>query len=356
MKKWFNIAVLAVLVSLAACTKVENAPEVKETISYTVGSYAQATKATTAFPTSLSFNSSAWLHDGGSAAGSVFYAAETISWDGATWAPSHDYYWPKNPESYINFVSWYDKNAAPGSANAPVVTENTITWSNRTFANDDDIFVADKAWKQTSNYDHKYYTPGIPTLFRHLLAQVEVRAKVKEASETDATTGVTTSWSVTVKNFTINNVYTQGTLSLTNAIEPDADSDGLKISAWTGNWDFEGCSTTTISGSSSQALNADDFEDILAMCSVIPQATAALTMSFQYEVTTVTSKSSSTHTVVETVDVPGLELSSFDGYIGDWDMNKKIIYSITINAKTGVIAINPTVDMWDTFSSEPMIE
>ncbi|MBP5721035.1 MAG: hypothetical protein J6W82_08225, partial [Bacteroidales bacterium] len=291
MKKWFNIAVLAVLVSLAACTKVENAPEVKETISYTVGSYAQATKATVELSETDRFYSSAWIHANGASTGASYFTAETISKTSTTWEPSHDYYWPKDPQSYINFVSWFDKNAAPGSANAPVVTETSITWNNRTIADDDNIIVADKAWKQTSNYDHKYYTPGIPTLFRHLLAQVEVRAKVKEASETDATTGVTTSWSVTVKNFTINNVYTQGTLALTNAIEPDADSDGLKISAWTGNWDFEGCSTTNISGSSSQALNANDFEDILAMCSVIPQATAAITMSFQYEVTTVTSKS-----------------------------------------------------------------
>lgn len=347
MKKWFNIAVLAVLVSLAACTKVENAPEVKETISYTVGSYAQATKATTAFPTSLSFKSSAWLHDGGSAAGSVFYAAETISWDGATWAPSHDYYWPKNPESYINFISWYD------ATGTPEVTETSITWTNRTIGAADDILVADKAWRQQSNYDYKYYRPGIPTLFRHQLARIVVRAKM--SVDTETVNGVTTTWAVAVKNFQINNIYTQGTLALTNNVEPEADSDGLKLSAWTGSWTVGG-SATNIAGSASQALNASDFVDIVPARSVIPQATSPVTMSFSYEVTTTSSKSGTTHTLVETVDVPALALDSFQGYTGDWERNKIITYSITINPVTGVITILPTVVAWETESNSIMVE
>lgn len=347
MKKWIDIAVLFALVSLAACTKVQNTPEVKETISYTVGSYAQATKANTAFPIAQSFSSSAWVHASGAAAGSVYYSGETISWDGSTWTPSRDYYWPKDPQSYLNFVSWYDNGGTP------TVTETSLTWTSRTIGADDDILVADKAWKQTSNYDHKYYTPGIPTLFRHQLARIKVRAKTSVATET--VNGVTTTWAVTMKDFQINSAYTQGTLALTNNVEPEADSDGLKLSAWTGSWSLEG-SAGVIAGSTSQALNATDFADILTERSVIPQAIASMTMSFSYEVTTTSSKASATHTLVETVDVPALALDSFQGFTGDWERNKIITYSITINPVTGIITIVPTVDNWLTESSSIMVE
>lgn len=63
MKKWFDIAVLGILVSLAACTKVENT-SAPESIRYAVGSYAASTKASEyrAYESLDNFQSKAFIH------------------------------------------------------------------------------------------------------------------------------------------------------------------------------------------------------------------------------------------------------------------------------------------------------
>ena len=356
MKFWRNISILGILVSLAACTKMESA-YVPETISYSVGSYAAATKAESLDNEGItSFRSSAWMHANGSSTGSVFFANELVSKNGSIWEPAHEYYWPKHPDSYINFVSWYDAQSAPTS-----VSETAISWTNRTIGQDDNIMVAKKAWKQKNNFDHKYFTAGVPTLFKHQLARVTFLAKASKITETDAS-GVRTDWTVTIKDFHVNGVYTQGTLSLTNTTEPAADTDGIKLSDWTGSWALNG-SAGSISGVSSKALNATDFKNLLAATdtapvfhSVIPQAASGITLSFSYDVTTVTTKGSASRTITETVNVSGLALSSFQDYTGDWAMNQKITYKITINPDTGFITIVPTVDEWLTASSSVIIE
>ena len=171
MKKWFDIAVLGILVSLAACTKVENT-SAPESIRYAVGSYAVSTKA-------YNFQSKAFIHSEGAAEGSVFFNS-AITWDGATWSPDRDYYWPKHPQSYINFVSWY---ANDGSANITpdTVTETQFQILNRTVGANDRILVADEAWKQKANIN-TYYTSGVPTLFRHVLSRVRMQ-KLKACSK-----------------------------------------------------------------------------------------------------------------------------------------------------------------------------
>ena len=175
MKKWFDIAVLGILVSLAACTKVENT-SAPESIRYAVGSYAVSTKASEyrAYESLDNFQSTAFIHSEGAAEGSVFFNS-AITWDGATWSPDRDYYWPKHPQSYINFVSWY---AHDGSADIVpnTVTETSFEISNRTVGANDRILVADEAWRQSAN-STTYFTPGVPTLFRHVLSRVKVNMK-----------------------------------------------------------------------------------------------------------------------------------------------------------------------------------
>lgn len=350
MKEFRHIMMIFALVALAAgCSKVEvvNTPE--REISFTVGSYAPATKAV-AVTEFNSFSSKGYLHAEGVDGTQDFFGAagETISKNGSEWTPSHPYYWPKGESSYINFVSWYDKNGAPTT-----VSETAISWSNRTIAPDDNILVADKAWYQKKNVKN-YYTPGVPTLFKHLLAQVGVEAKATIESETTGNMAVT--WTVKISNLTIHDVHTTGSLSLSNSTAPATEAS-LKTTEWTGSWEV-GSTTGNIGTTATTTLNASDYSEILSRQSVLPQSIEDVYMSFDYEVTTASENTSthSTHTVTETINVPDLALSSFSGYVADWDTNKRITYRININPKTNIISVVPTVDTWETVSQSIIVE
>ena len=352
MKQWFNIAVLAVLVGLMACTKIENTPEQERAISYAVGSYAQATKATPLNDPSgeniTSFSSKAWLHTAENPSGSLFFT-ETVSYDGTSqWLPSHEYYWPKNSTNYINFVSWYDKNAALGSANAPAVTETSITWTNRTIVADDNILVADKAWQQKANlstYTAHSGTNGVPTLFRHMLAQVLFEVASSPVTEDDGT--VTTVWATELSNFVLHGVHTTGSLSLTT---PGTSSTDPYTSEWTGSWEASTDPTTVVNISGEgHALNETPYP-VIPLRSVMPQEVSGIYISFDYVIVTTSVNNADhdkTHVLRETMNSGDIYLSSFNGYNDDWVKNKKITYTVNITAKSGAIAIVPTITTID---------
>lgn len=351
MIKWSDIAVLAVLVSLAGCTRMEIAIPERE-VTFSVGSQTPATKAV-AVTEFDHFSSKGYLHAEGVNTVQDFFgtSGETISYNSTTteWQPSHPYYWPKSENSYVNFISWYDENGAPDT-----VTEDTIEWTNRTITADDNILIANKAWYQKSNVQN-YFTPGVPTLFKHLLAQVAVQAKA--TIETETVGNVTTTWSVNVSDVNIHDVLTTGSISLTNTTAPDAEQ-ALKITEWSGSWETDS-TTGSISGSaSSTPINTSSYTVVLPLHAVLPQSVADIYMSLKYEVTTTSENTTThhTHTFTETVNVPELALSSFSGYVGNWDPNKRITYSLNINPKTNIISVTPTVVSWETDNKDIIVE
>lgn len=343
MKTWRNILILFALVSFAACSKVENV-YVPEAISYSVGSYAAATKAVpvTEF---TSFQSKAWMHTVENPNGSLFFL-ETILYDGTSlWYPEHDYYWPKHPQNYLNFVSWYDAQGNPTT-----VEENSVVWNARTIQANDQILLADKAWRQKAN-SQTYYSTGVPTLFKHQLAQIAVKASQTATNKT--VDGVTTEWAVSIKNFSIAGQYTKGTLSVTTS----APAANVNTSAWTGEWVADNTSAGSMAGPAAALSLADGTQKTLIdYSSVLPQPVSGITMSFDYDVATTVSKSGSTRTLTETVHVANLALSDFEGIVGGWEKNKRITYNISINPDTSVIVVVPTVVDWTTYSSTITIE
>ncbi|MBQ6198586.1 MAG: hypothetical protein IJK44_05070 [Bacteroidales bacterium] len=351
MKSFRHIAfVLAAAALAAGCTKTEvSAPE--REITFSVGSRVAKTKAAVEITEFESFKSKGYLHAEGVNDVQDFFGAsgETITKTGSEWLPSHPYYWPKSESSYINFISWYDKNGAPNT-----VTENTIEWSNRTIAQDDNILVANKAWFQKANVQN-YFTSGVPTLFKHLLAQVAIQAKTTIDSETAG--NVTTTWTVEVSDVTINNVRTSGSISLSNTTAPE-DEQTLKITEWTGSWETNATTANLAGPATATTLNATSYTEILPWHAVLPQDVEDIYISLSYEVTTESENSAthSTHSVTETVEVPNLALNSFTGYAGNWDSNKRITYSIQINPKTNIISVLPTVVAWETDNKEIIVE
>lgn len=336
MKKYIYI-VLITLVALAGCAKTEPAVLPGKVVSFQVGQYAPGTKASVSLNSEniTSFRSKGFLHATGVAGTQNFFGTdgETITYDDTVpeWAPaSHPYYWPKSGESYVNFVSWYDKNGTP--ANVAGVSETAISWTidgtNRSLAADDNIMIADEAWRRVSG--------EVPTLFHHLLAQIRFVAKPKTLSK-DGTT-----WVITVRNFRLSNFYNTGSISLSNA-DP---LSGPQTVAWTGDWATSG-TTTVLDGPASDTVLSAEGSEILAWHSVIPQSVGSAYISFEYTVRTVYDAQ---NYIEETANTGNLRISNFGSAAAVWEKNKKITYTINIDPEYAQILIDPVSEDW-TYAS-----
>lgn len=356
MKKWFDIAVLGILVSLVACTKTENAAA-PEAISYTVGRYATATKALETITRDgiTSFSSKAFMHPMGADEAQDFFgpAGETITYIPETqeWLPSHEYYWPKHPQSYLNFVSWY---ANDGSANITpdTVTETQFQILNRTVGANDRILVADEAWKQRANAT-TYYTSGVPTLFRHVLSRVKVNMKATTLEDPEI---ANVTYEITIQDAKFEGVYQKGNMRLVNsALAETGTRKWYSTESATYLW-------KTVAGSDANAIdfvdsNADvtaTYSAILPERSFIPQALGdAIKLVITYSVTT---KSNGTITATES-DIPATIVmntikNTSDVAITQWVPNKIYTYNIAINPVGKEILLNPTVETEWTFADD----
>lgn len=352
MKQWYNnIAVLGILVSMAACTKVENtgAPDA---IRYAVGSYAASTKASEyrSYESLDNFQSKAFIHHNGAAAGEVFFNS-AITWDGAAWTPDRDYYWPKHPQSYINFVSWY---AHDGSANITpdVVTETSLDINTRTVGANDRILVADEAWLQRAN-STTYFTPGVPTLFRHVLSRVKVNMKATTLTDPEIP-GVT--YEITLQSAKFQGIYQRGSMKLLNSALAETGTRAWYSSeAPTYLWKTaSGSNASDIEFVASNTSIGTSYAAILAERTFMPQAIGnAIKMVLMYSVTT---KSNGVATATEN-DIPATIImntikNASDVAISQWLPNKIYTYNIAINPVGKEILLNPTVETEWSFAED----
>ena len=337
MKKY--IIIVAAAIAAMACSKVENIDTPAKKITFEAASYVPQTKANVSVISEFtSFKCKAFLHAAGytSETQTIFGDAETITPDNTTnpsvWSPSHDYYWPKDPTSYINFIAWHDaKGTAPTTA-----TETSLSWSNYEVLADDNLLYADEAWRYKSNDNDPDYhmdsvTEGVPMLFHHALAQLCIKANVTKASEGN------TSWDVTLEDISLAGVYNHGTLTLTNS-DPSAN----QTKAWTGSWATSG-QTTAIAMDDVDTPLTTSLIEVLSMQKVLPQAvTSNVVLNFKYNISY---KYSGTEYAHEKITA-AVNLNSITGAIANWEMNKKITYNITINPETTVIKIDPAMEDW----------
>lgn len=358
MKKFAYIALTMMLV-LAACTKVETYPEAESRISFAVGSYVRQTKAGEssflgefANAADAQFKSKAYMHGVGVPGTQDFFGTngETITWNAtaAEWGPSHDYYWPKSSESYIDFVSWYDKNSV-----APTLGYNydkglasaTMSWTDRTIGADDNILFADVAWRQNGNLSTYHIdganVVGVPTLFHHALARVRFMFKAASGSLQDGNT----EWTIAISNFQLHDVYTIGTLALTN---DDPGSPGT--TAWDGSWvvSSDDSQPVSLSGTAISSLNYDAQSAFSR--SVLPQALGTMKISFDYTIRTTYANGN----YVEEVVSASLNLSDFTASFDKWEWNKNMTYTITIDPRTQKIVFDPAVTEWIGMGSTPV--
>ena len=365
MKKYIIIAAAAI--AAMACSKVnitDNTPDVK--LTFAPAAYAPQTKAEALQDSEDAieeFKSYAVFHPNGGD-GVAFFTptggVETISLTEGTpnvWAPSHDYYWPKAANSYINFISWYDENGTPNTH-----TETSLSWvidgSTRSLATDDNILFADEAWRYTRNDtstdDPNYISVsgvagGVPTLFHHALGKVKFTVRAAKLNNGVASPN-TTSWEITLTTFSLSNVFSTGKLDLINA-----DPEDMTTSVWktkNGSTAYASCADAAwVTTGTAAALTKDSSNDvsitstdaanpqtIIAQRSVIPQSISNMTLTVTC---TVVTKFNGTAYMTEEIsqDIALSEILSTA-----WSMNKILTYNIVINPETSKVLYDPALE------------
>lgn len=365
MKKYLMMSAAVVAVLSMSCSKIEDT-SVEQEIGFAVASYVPQTKAGELSIRDVdgvnAFKCKAFLHSNGAVAGTNYFGdnGETITYNGSNaWAPaSHPYYWPKHPDSYINFVSWYDNNGTPGT-----VTETSMIWANRTIATNDNIMFADEAWHFKSNaetYKQDNVSVGVPTLFHHALAKVKFQFNASPLTDPN---DPNTTFEVKLQSVSLSSVHKQGTLTLTNA-DPGATRQNAQ-NAWTPDvpnyfWLAKDAASNIAMVSSNTDLTetpailypsaADQRTYSITAQSVLPQqVTDAMVLSITYAITIKYNNNGSTIVILAEQDIPAsIQLNTLKNgsnvAITDWLPNKIYTYGITINPLTDQILIDPAID------------
>ncbi len=370
MKKYCIFAAAA-LVALAACSKIETAPEATPdvAISFQVANYARQTKATSLVTEGFtSFKTYAWFTsknaDGSLNANQVFMAPATVAYNGTdTWKPTdRTYYWPKT--GYVNFFSFAGKhlpdevvlNATSKAGEAHYTTTMTI-------ATDDNILVADEAYGFNSNPNATYHldgvTKGVPTLFRHMLSKVvfDITVDARTDAEGVAITDDKNNWEVVVNSATVS-YRNKGTLEVafptTPAValgtdnKPTAAGSTQKYNSavWTPA-DVDNVTLSKVSDAVSVNANGGTKADPVTMIAesvVMPQtlATTAVTIALEY---TLTHKYNNANPNSEYVPIAATALTTFTPTISAWAPNTIYKYHIIVKPN-GSVLFDPAVEVW----------
>lgn len=396
MKKISILFAVAALVAGAACSKVETVGTADNNgkISFQVANYVNQTKAA-GDPTSLAsegfyqFNTTAIFFPAEGDVQTFMDKVAIFPWDNAdtpakvtqgngisSWAPERDYFWPKT--GYINFYS-YAGTKAPAQTISTNKKTVTFAYSDVEIAANDNLLVADAALRFNANqkkYKMDNVSEGVPTLFRHLLAQVKFTVKLKTA---DANKSANTIWKVTILNETGDNATKvsaidfkkQGTLSLANEDALAADATlNTTLQAWTptgtGWTPKSGATAETVKIMTAATTPAEivltlpvstaEMIDAVPVAyadfrSVMPQATNGVNFNLYYKIEAQRPGENGgdpTTFMTEILSVTGKTLKDLVPTIENWQMNHRYTYNIIIDPVGKKVLFDPAVEAWNT--------
>ena len=189
MKK--RVLTYLALALLLSCTRIEVQDwEPQSLVAYNVvSSTAAQTKATTAFPTTSTFMSSAYQLDSGQswdsnyASSTLRFGPEEVKYMGTYWSTDDKHFWEDGKT--LTFFSY-----APASLSSLGLTISKEGVSVNAWDVTDDskkdklILVADVAKDKVKNESFAGFT-GVPTHFRHKLSKVSIRLAESTYSEAD---------------------------------------------------------------------------------------------------------------------------------------------------------------------------
>ena len=363
MKKFFLIAALATAI-LASCTKNEvrvDAPD--QAISFTTAVGANSTKAMIddpTYPTNETFGTFAFYLPTGqnwftnNAAAELYIPHSEVKYvddvdNVHRWTTDTKYYWPTAGSLTFFSYSPYDINAnvdCSSSTNGIVISNYNVDEHQK-----DDVMVADVCADQTTNGTNNGLT-GVPTVFRHKLAQiVAFQFNTEEDYGAANDPHKAGDKEIIVTGISINDLRTTGTYQSGRMV--GAASLG-NWQGWTGSKNYvwyaaEGADsgkeivyndsgyTTSVETDGTNAV-ANDY------LLVLPQPfrdtdTDTQVITLNYTIRTYTSDATSTDDDV-TVSIPLFDIHHAAGF----QMNKKITYNFTIGLDR--IWWAPSVEDW----------
>lgn len=375
MKKIIVIA-LAALVALAACTKVNPEEKKADAISFEVATYMTKAQGNNFLKECSSFYTNAWYYPASGDAQNYMPNVQILpnSTTAPTqWAPAVAYYWPKS--GMINFFSYASKNAL--SANELDLGNNytnkggQIKITNHTVVADDNIMIADAVYNATNASHNAAGTEvtddlapnttdsnfkGVPTMFRHLLAQVKFNIGLATTSSHDGTNYI-----AKVTSAKVEKVVNKGSITLTAGTTTSTAlttmpwspaSDGT-VAGWTKSTVTTDVEDLTLSNNGNLTLAEDattgDPLLFLDFRSVLPQALADdVVITIKYDLQAL-------HGQTVYITEKDLEVSAklntaklnATTAITTWCMNTRYTYNITIDPVTEVIIFDPAVADWN---------
>ncbi len=319
------------------------------------------------------FVTHAWS-DASVAEGNVFMDHQRIekNEDGTAWMPTVDYYWPTS--STVDFISYYPENAADRSC--PTVEREKLTYTEYDVSGDkadisiaaNDLMYAEKAVGYSGNIDRvnddnggmndSGYS-GVPTLFHHALAQLEIRVSVQQpVGETES------HWEAVIDHAALTGYYTKGNLELA-LNDPTVEHgvvgwtpSGAEHVGWTLSDDAARASQAIIGTGaahptftvSSTGTGTDYITDepgcrSLFKAFVLPQSLTDAHF-FDLRFTLNKYRGDTQETSEADRDIRHIQLKT--DAVAYWGMNQRIVYTIVIDpAKAGKLSFDPAVVDWE---------
>ena len=395
MKKYI-ILTLTAMAALAACSKVEIAPEAQREINFEVANSVRTKATSGATYENGAFGTCAWFNSAATPSTiSDFMVNEQVDKVGSVWKTvDHTFYWPKSGS--ISFISYSPFVGDSNTANSnPAVTGTTITYTGVNTAAGPapvDYMYADKV-TCSSNVNEVADTvggtadsgyKGVPTVSHHALAKLSFKMKANFVTYVDATTNTRTSWDVTVTSAKISGFKTTGDCALTlNTDGKTWDKPVTKIGTDTVYvW-------TNVSGSTGEqqlidattypegvkfyydAVNDKEYNDALDLSAasgfVMPQLLTASAQKLELTIhikTHLSNGKTIDEDFTKVVDIK--DISSLKA----WEMNQNIVYTIKIKptAKADgaeghdddpndvIITFDPAVADWTTVDASATIQ
>lgn len=300
--------------------------------------------------------------------------------DGKSWEPTSVYYWPTYTP--VDFISYF-----PEKTNYNLAVERAkLTYTGyevygETALNtsSNDLMYADKAVGYGANVDevnddlggandHGY--TGVPTLFNHALAQLEIRVLVQQPE------GETTfHWEAVIDQAELKGLYTKGDLTL-RLKDPSAThgvvewvTEGADDDAKKAGWvhDKQAKEQAIVGGTADKknftVISTDDYgvkngDKAVVGCAsmykafVLPQVLED-THLLDLKLTVNKYKTGTTDPQTSEKDKEVRHLQLKTGDITVWGMNQRVVYTIVINpAKNGKILFDPAIKEWVDVSQE----
>ena len=348
------ILLCAATVALAACAKTEVTPEVLNQDAEITFLTAPVTKTaaenektfanTNVFQTAAFYDVNAFAYSSSTA--ETYIAPSTVKYFTSVWkvadaqGNAKSYYWPKDGGK-LSFFSWSLNTGslafAQGTPTVDINKTDGVKLTGYSSLKNDDFMVADAALDMTQNdKTPKYYTEGVPTLFHHRTAKVEIKVMTKENYE-DAT-----KFGTFMQDFKLNEIkfanlltngdYTQASGAWSNTAETASASYYVNNAT--------NCQDITATATTVDTANSTDG----SVCLYLPQDFTSTDKTLEVKYTVTRLKDAST-TGSSKEYTKSIKMSEILGTGVSFEMGKK--YVITLIFGLDEILWDPAVYEWE---------